>query len=160
MCISYKSFLNKQNLIFRIEDDKLLENLVKESEKPVSKPKTILDDLDSELIYEKSEPISKKPKIKSIETLLPPKPKNEITTKEPEKSEMDTDNFNFDDFGADDFSDVPNLTEVTSNESTAPTSDKSSKNDNLNQYIGDVSNCEITLLKIKTRNFINIFFFL
>lgn len=122
----------------------MLDNLVKESEKPVPKPKTILDDLDSELLYEKTEPILKKPKIKSIEVLAPPKSKNETINKELEKSKVDTENFNFDDFGADDFSDMEVQPATTSNEvassvSSGQSTDKITPSDNLNQYIGDVS---------------------
>lgn len=133
--------LSHKCLFSRIEDDKLLENLVRETEKPATKPKTILDDLESELIFEKPEPALKKPKIKSIEVIHPPKSDSETHKETNHEPEMDADNFNFDgDFGVDDFSDVEVKPAATSSEVTSSGNNvQTTASDNLNQYIGDVS---------------------
>lgn len=135
--------------------------MMKEPVKP--KPKTILDDLDDQILYDKPErtvkPASRpKPVIKHVEVLDTPLNKEDIIAikstnfSEPAASEIETESLNFDDdFVADNFSNstIPstksstNGTSMSSGSSVTPstnTINKSTNGEDLNQYIGDVSN--------------------
>ena len=110
------------------------------------KPKTVLDDIDNEFIYDKPESKSNKPKIKQIEILPEAKVADKIPekTQDIEKHDFETENFDFnDDFGTDSFSEVqqipakeiPAVNKISTHQSTS----KSTNGEDLNQYIGDVS---------------------
>ncbi|XP_058793658.1 DNA polymerase alpha catalytic subunit [Phymastichus coffea] len=170
-----------------IDDNKLFANMIKETAKP--KQKTLLDDLDDQILYDKPDrtpkpkikhteildsPLNKdeinrlKPKIKHIEILDSPLNKDEInvlkTTKisEPTDSIMEAESLDFDDdFGADDFSTAASsictststvknskslfnstASSVRQSMNSADITSESTNGEDLNQYIGDISDID------------------
>ncbi|OXU28104.1 hypothetical protein TSAR_015372 [Trichomalopsis sarcophagae] len=148
-------FLSTPKTCTKSDDDKLLDSMIKDTiKKPQPPPKkTVLDDLDNEVLYDIPVTTPSKPKIKSIEVVKTPKIVKETKALEPQKPSVDTENLNFDDdFVADDFPTMQNsIKESSSNNrsfngsSTASSTQAAHKNGNvedLNEYIGDISDID------------------
>ncbi|XP_014213476.1 DNA polymerase alpha catalytic subunit [Copidosoma floridanum] len=144
-----------------LDDDKLLNNLIKSE---LKKPKTVLDDLEHETLYDKPKKSSDepkpsnekkiKPKIISEEIIVKPNTNNEIKilkqnieekvkTNDISELEENTELLNFDDdFTPDSFTNVTskNETPITNSAVSIQSTDKNiTSNEDLNQYIGDIS---------------------